>query len=47
MDTKLTILFVLIAFIIALSHLGGSTGRVRRLLPIRRWRNLMPGWRRL
>lgn len=47
MDPKLAILFMLIACIIGLSHLGDeSFGRVRRLLPSQRLRNLMPGpWR--
>lgn len=48
MDPKLALLFVLIACIIGLSHLGeGSTGRVWRLLPIQRWRSLMPGSRKV
>ena len=47
MDPKLTILFMLIACIIGLSHLGnGSSGWVRRLLPSMRLRNLVMGRRR-
>ncbi len=43
MDPKLTILFMLIAIIIGLSHLGDeSFGRMRRLLPTQRLRNMMP-----
>jgi hypothetical protein len=41
MDPKLTILFVLIGTIVALSHLGaGGFARLRR------WRQFVPGWRR-
>ncbi|MCX7297065.1 MAG: hypothetical protein WCG00_02190 [Hyphomicrobiales bacterium] len=48
MDPKLTILFMLIASIIGLSHLGDmSFGRMRRLMPSQRWRDLMPGRRRI
>jgi hypothetical protein len=44
MDPKLTILFLLIGAVIALSHLGdGSFGRVRRQIAVRRWRSLVPG----
>jgi hypothetical protein len=47
MDPKITILFVLIGCIIALSHLGdGTFGRMRRQLANRRWRELVPGRRR-
>jgi hypothetical protein len=46
MDAKLTILFLLIGTVIALSHLGeGKPGRVRRQLDSIRWRAFMPGWR--
>jgi len=48
MDPKLTILFMLIACIIGLSHLAdGAFGRMRRLLPGQRLRNMMPGRRRI
>jgi hypothetical protein len=48
MDPKLTILFMLIASIIGLSHLAdGAFGRMRRLLPGQRLRNMMPGRRRI
>jgi len=48
MDPKLTILLLLIACIIGLSHLGDeASGRMRRLLPGQRLRNLMPGRRRI
>ncbi len=47
MDPKLTLRFMLIAFIMGLSHLGDqSFGRVQRMLPTQRWRNITPGWRR-
>ena len=47
MDPKLTILFMLIACSIGFSHLGSeSFGRVRRLLPSTRLRDLVPGRRR-
>jgi len=48
MDPKLTILLMLIACIIGLSHLGDETSRrMRRLLPGQRIRNMMPGRRRI
>ena len=48
MDPKLTILFMLIACIIGLSHLGEiSFGRMRRLFPTQRLRGIMPGRRRV
>lgn len=48
MDPKLTILFMLIACIIGLSHLGdGSLSRMLRLLPGQRSRVRMPGRRRI
>ena len=48
MDPKLTILFMLIACIIGLSHLGDEAFcRMRRLLPGQRLRNMMPGRRRI
>ena len=47
MDPKLTILFVLIACVVALSHLSEENlGRVRRQLVSLRWREIMPPWRR-
>jgi hypothetical protein len=47
MDPKLTMLFMLIACIIGLSHVGDlSFGRMRRLLPTQRLRDIMPGRRR-
>lgn len=47
MDPKLTILFLLIACVIGLSHLNEeSLGRVRRQLAFRRWREIMPLRRR-
>jgi hypothetical protein len=48
MGPKLTILFMLIGSIIALSHLSdGTFGRVRRQISIRGWREMMPGRRRI
>lgn len=48
MEPKLAILFMLIACIIGLSHLGeDSFGRMRRLLPTQRIRGMMPGRRRV
>jgi hypothetical protein len=48
MDPKLTILFMLIACIIGLSHAGDSPlARVWRLLPTNRLRGIMPGRRRV
>ena len=42
MDPKLAILFMLVATIIALSHLGEENlGRMRRQLVDRRWRELL------
>jgi hypothetical protein len=47
MDPKLTILFMMIATIIMLSHLGEENlGRMRRQLGDRRWRELLPLLRR-
>jgi hypothetical protein len=47
MDLKLTILFILIAMIVVLSHAsGGGFGRMRRVRDTRRWRQFVPGWRR-
>jgi len=48
MDPKLTILFMLIGCIIGLSHLAeGTFGRVRRQIQLERWRQFVPGWRRI
>ena len=48
MVPKLTILFMLIGSILALSHLGdGTFGRIRRNLERRNWRELVPGRLRL
>lgn len=48
MDPKLTILFMLIASIIGLSHLSDEAfGRMRRLLPSQRLRDMMLGRRRV
>ena len=48
MDPKLTILFMLIACIIGLSHTSeASFGRIRRFLPSQRLRGMMPGRRRV
>ncbi|HWE77834.1 MAG TPA: hypothetical protein VG270_04845 [Pseudolabrys sp.] len=48
MGPKLTILFVLIGTIIALSHAGqGSFDRMRRARVARRWRQFVPRWRRI
>jgi len=47
MDPKLTILFMLIGAIIALSHLNDENlGRMRRRLIELRWRKIVPLWRR-
>ena len=47
MDPKLTILFMLIGAVIALSHLNEETlGRMRRQFVDRRWRKMMPLRRR-
>jgi len=47
MDPKLTILFIFIGAVIALSNLGDeNVGRLRRQLTARRWRELMPGRRK-
>ena len=47
MDPKLTILFVLIGTIVALSHAGqGGFSRLRRAKATRRWRQFVPGWSR-
>jgi hypothetical protein len=48
MAPKLTILFVLIGTIVTLSHAGqGSFDRVRLARVARRWRQFVPGWRRI
>jgi hypothetical protein len=47
MDPKLTILFVLISSIVALSHLDDDgLARMRRQFVNRRWREFVPGWRK-
>ena len=47
MDPKLTILFMLIGAVIALSHLTEENlGRMRRQFVDRRWRKMMPLRRR-
>ena len=47
MDPKITILFMLIGAIIGLSHLNAENlGRLQRQLVRRRWRELMPRWRK-
>jgi hypothetical protein len=47
MDPKLTLLFMFIGAVIALSNLGdGNLARVRRRIAARRWRELMPGRRK-
>ena len=48
MDPKLTMLFVLIGTIIGLSHLSDDTlGRMRRQIADRRWREFVPGRRKI
>ena len=48
MDPKLTILFVLIACVILLSHLTEENlGRMRRQFANRRWREFVPSRRRI
>jgi hypothetical protein len=48
MDPKLAMLFLLIGSIIGLSHLSDDTlGRMRRQIAGRRWRQIMPGWRKI
>ena len=47
MDPKLTILILLIGTVIGLSHLSDDRlSRVRRQLAGRRWREIVPGWRK-
>ena len=47
MDSKLALLFVLIASVIALSHLNDDTlGRLRRQFASRSWREFMPARRK-
>jgi hypothetical protein len=47
MDPKIALLFILIGFVIGLSHLSDeSLGRVRRQLTAGRWREFMPKRRR-
>ena len=48
MDPKLTMLFLLIGSIIGLSHLSDDTlGRMRRQLAGGRWRQIVPGRRKI
>ena len=48
MDPKLAILFMLIACVIALSHLSEENlGRLRRQIVARNWRELVPSRRRI
>jgi hypothetical protein len=47
MDPKLAILALLISTILALSNLTeDSVARLRRQFISRRWRKLVPGWRK-
>ena len=47
MDPKLTILFIFIGAVIALSNLGDEPfGRLRQQFAARRWRELMLGRRK-
>ena len=47
MDPKLTILFLLIGAVIALSNLSDEKlARMRRQFAARRWRELVPGRRK-
>ena len=47
MDPKLTMLMLLIATIIGLSHLSDENiGRMRRQIAARRWREFVPGRRK-
>ena len=46
MDPKLTILFILIGGILALSHADQTVTRVRRQRVIKRWRQFVPAWRK-
>lgn len=47
MDPKLTILLALIGTIVALSHASeGGLNRMRRAGVPRRWRQIVPSWRR-
>jgi len=47
MDPKLVILIMLIAAVVALSHLSDENlGRMRRQLATRRWRAFVPSRRR-
>ena len=48
MDPKLTVLFVLIACVIGMSHLTEENlGRMRRQFVNRRWREFVPSRRRV
>jgi hypothetical protein len=47
MDPKLTMLMLLIATIVGLSHLSDENiGRMRRQIAARRWRDFVPGRRK-
>ena len=47
MDPKLTMLMLLIATIVGLSHLSDENiGRMRRQIAARRWREFVPGRRK-
>jgi hypothetical protein len=48
MDPKLAMLLLLVGTIIGLSHLGdGSLSRMRRQIGARRWREFVPGRRKV
>jgi len=48
MDPKLTMLFLLIGAVIVLSNLSEENlGRMRRQLSARRWREFVPGRRKV
>ena len=47
MDPKLAMLLVLISAIIALSHIDEETlARAKQMVAQRRWRELVPAWRK-
>jgi hypothetical protein len=47
MDPKLTMLFLLIGTIIGLSHLSRETlGKMKSEFESRRWRDIVPRWRK-
>jgi len=48
MEPKIALLFLLIASVIGLSHMGDeSVGRMRRQLSEKRWRGFLPRRRRI